>query len=158
MGSGKGKSKRLRGSPSTNGPGGYMRGGDAKSAWSIWESFVDDAGVGEVNAFDYYFPGLLGKLGIMRVEPSYDQYAAVTSELFEDACDCGAIVLPRGYNAKSFQLKMRVSVSGPRIEVTNTVNGREHTYHAPPLNKHLLMEACGPDLIHLILAVKKTLN
>ena len=96
MGSGKGKTKRVRvtktGKPRTTQA---LRWDEDK--WGTW---VSSAGVASISVSEYY-------LGKIKKSPNDEEAIFIVREVFADAVKCGALKLPTGLTEKDYELTIK---------------------------------------------------
>jgi hypothetical protein len=95
MGAGRGKTRRA--SAVLANPTPEMRSEQVLCRPDEWDAFVSNVRLRKDNLHRYY-------LGEEPLQVTHEDYAKILTELFADAVQVGAIVLPEGYNAESFQL------------------------------------------------------
>ena len=102
MGAGKGQTRRVQGRVSG------VRHAPVKTKatkWvkvkfnrSEWAQFLKDSRLANVNIYKYYLGSIPSKI-------TFEDYDKVLTELFADAVEVGAVVLPEPYKAADFRLE-----------------------------------------------------
>src|ERR1035437_2972496 len=83
---------------------------------SLWDEFVDPAGVGDVRLREYY----LGQAPKVQPRDLTDaECELILGGLFADAVDVGAIKLPKPHKAEDFQFAVRyANTRGEDVKIT----------------------------------------
>src|ERR1039458_6255214 len=99
MGSGKGRAKRAQGIPASKalprGPQPLI----VSPGQQKWHDFVANSELEDVNIHEYY-------LGHTYPSPTDEGYEKMVTELFADAVEVGAVVIPDELRAEDFTFKM----------------------------------------------------